>query len=200
MNKLMVSLAVAGVFFLSLATGAQAAGAGGYLELTSGSGEFEYETSPDFDVDSDSVGFGFVFDTDLADKRVFNYRLNVGFEALDLEDEDDDTLELEGLVIDNTFGFAIVRERDFRWWAGPQLSLGFYSGETDNGIMTADLAAIGVGGITGVNFLSGNFCTSISVGFRYMGYAGEAEYFGYKEDLEGNTSIIFINAAILFGR
>jgi hypothetical protein len=178
---------------------ATAAGIGGYAEFGTGSGDFEYDFSPEFDVDARSAGFGFVFDSNLAGPRIFNYRLNIGYERLELEDDFSTTLDLDGLVIDNTFGFALAGSPTFRWWLGPQVRIGFYNGETDDGFEEVDLAAFGIGAVTGMNFMTGNVCMSVSLGARITGYAGESEALGITTDLEGNTGTVFLNLAMLFG-
>lgn len=201
MKSWMTGLTVAVLLIVVGVLPAAAAGVGAYAEFATGSGDFEYDFSPEFDVDAESAGVGFVFDTNLSGPQVFNYRLNVGYERLDLEDDFNTTLELDGLVIDNTFGFALASSPTFRWWLGPQVRIAFYNGETDNGFEEIDLAAFGVGAVTGMNFHNGNLCASVSLGARITGYAGESEdAFGFTTDLEGNTGTVFLNLAMLFGR
>ncbi len=195
-----VLLGIIGVSLL-LCGQAAAAGFGGYLEGARGDGEFEYQYSSDFDVDTEASGFGFVMDTDLSDRGPFNYRLNVGFERLDLEDDFGDTLELEGLVVANTFGFAFVRRPDFRWWAGPQIRIGFYEGElASDPTSDYEMVSFGFGGVTGVNFVTNNVCFSASLGILATGYAGEEDTPGSSRDVDGGTSTAFVNVAFLFGR
>ena len=188
------------------ASRASAVGVGGYLELGGGSGEFEFSDIADseFDVDAGYAGLGFVLDTSPGGTGVFSYRLNVGFEGLNLEDDTDDTLELGGFVIDNTFAFAVVRVPAVRVWVGPQLRLAFYSGETDDSNIEADLGAFGIGLAAGANIYPnphGRFALAPSLGFRRVGYGGEAEdEFGNTEDFEGYTNLFYLNLAVLFGR
>lgn len=198
-KNLLVSVVVA--FFLFCTAGqVLAIGLGGYLEAAGGDGDFEYESSPEFDVDVAAAGLGFVLDTDLTDNGVFNYRLNVGFESLDLDDDFDDTLELGGLVVANTFGFAIIRQPNFRWWAGPQIRVGFYNGEVDIDPDTDyDLVSFGIGGVMGVNFMAGNVCFSTSLGLLATEFTGEADGPGYNEDIDGSTTTAFLNFAVMFG-
>jgi hypothetical protein len=199
MKKLMLSLAVLLLLFAP-AGQALAVGLGGYLEWAGGGGEFEYEFSSDFDVDAEAAGFGFVLDTDLSGTGDFSYRLNVGLERLDLEDDFGDTLELGGLVIGNTFGFTLARSPDLRWWAGPQIRLGFYGGELESDPVTDyGLVSLGFGAVTGVNFMTGKACISTSLGLLATGYAGEADGRFTNEDFDGTTTTVFLNVALLFG-
>jgi len=192
---------VALVLLLYCLTGqALAMGIGGYIEGASGDGEFEYEFSSKFDVDAEAGGFGFVMDSNLNGNGVFSYRLNLGFERLDLEDKFGDTLELGGLVSSHTFGFALINKSGFRWWAGPQLRAGIFTGELDSDPLTDyDLVSFGVGGVTGVNIVSGHLCISPSLGIITTGYAGETDSINSNEDFEGATTTIFVNIAVLFG-
>lgn len=190
---------------------ARAVGLGGYLEFGGGSGEFEYPDTNlgEFDVDAGYFGLGFVFDTNPGEEGIFAYRLNAGFEGLNLEDDSNDTLELGGLVFDNTFGFALVRTPVVKLWVGPQLRLAFYSGETDNSDndpahTDADLAAFGIGVAMGANIYpnpNGRFAICPTLGYRRVSYAGTAEFpDGTDEDLEGYTDVLFLNVSFLFGR
>lgn len=201
MKKIMMGFVVVSFLLLGLAGQAMAIGLGGYLEAGGGDGEFEYEYFSDFDVDVDAGAFGFVLDTDLTDNGVFNYRLNVGLERLDLEDDFGDTLELGGLVVANTFGFAIVRNPDFRWWIGPQIRVGLYGGELESD-PSADygLVSFAVGGVTGINFLTGKFCVSTSLGILSTGFAGETDELGLDREFDGNATTAFLNIAFMFAK
>ena len=183
-------------------------GFGAYVEGAVGSGEAEIDwdwggKTEEFDTDLSSAGFGFVMDSNLAANRVFNYRLNVGFDRLDMEDEADTTLELGGLVVDNTFGFGIVRTRAFRLWLGPQVRFGFYGGETDNSGTKLDAAvfAFGLAPVLGANLnLGAHFTLSITTGYRFLGFAGPVEWSDDSDsgDLAGNGGMAFFNVSALF--
>lgn len=187
---------------------------GPYLDVSSGSGSFEWDSaSHDFDVDSNSAAVGFALDSGPLSQSPYTYRLNVGFEAQTLEDESGSDLEMGGIVIENVFGFALVRQRDFRWWAGPLVRIGFYSGETDdytdyNGDRyrtEADLFEFGVGLATGINVRIGpHIYLAPSAGIRYIGASGTGtdknltRHTEYEDDLTGNTTNLFVNFALLF--
>jgi hypothetical protein len=195
---------------MSLALGASrasAVGVGGYFEFGGGSGEFEFSDIPDseFDVDAGYGGLGFVLDTSPGGTGLFSYRLNVGFEGLNLDPEDyDDTIELGGFVVDNTFAFAVVRVPAVRVWVGPQIRLAFYSGETENSNLDTELGAFGIGLAAGANVYpnpNGRFALAPSLGFRHVEYGGEMDDgFGGTDDFEGRTDLFYLNLAILFGR
>jgi hypothetical protein len=191
-----------------------AAAMGPYLDLSSGSGTFEWDSDNfEFDVDTGSAAIGFALDSAPTGPANFNYRLKIGLERQDLEDESNDTLEMGGLVIENVFGFALVRQPDFRWWAGPLVRIGFYSGETDDHYGTngdrykteADLFEFGVGLATGINFKIGpHTYLAPSAGVRFIGASGTGtvknldQRTQFDDDLAGHMTNIFVNISLLF--
>lgn len=209
-------LALLGVTLLGTPAGrAEAATAiGPYLDAANGTGTFEWDSDNfDFDVDSGSGAVGFVLDTAPAGAANFNYRLNIGLEGQNLEDENGATLEMGGVSFENIFGFALVRQRDFRWWAGPLVRIGFYSGETDDQYNSygdrykteADLFEFGVGFATGINFRIGPHAyLAPSAGVRYIGAGGEGTVKNFdlhtqeEDDLSGHLTSVFVNLSLLF--
>jgi len=185
-----------------LLLGAQSSFAGKhgiFLDLATGSGDAEWDSdTSSWDIDSSSIAIGYVFDTDPDPSKVFNYRLNVGVIRHDIEDDYGVTLESVGIYAESIFGFALVRKNDFRWWAGPLVRLGFYSGEVDDSDMDANYAEFALGLVTGMNFTAGSTVVSPSLGVRFTGYAGEGEYAGMSEDLEANSTNFFFNLTFLF--
>lgn len=187
---------------------------GPYLDLSGGSGTFEWDSDNfEFDVDSSGGAIGFALDSAPSYRSYFNYRLNIGLESQDLEDEYGDTLEMGGVVVENVFCFAVVDEPDFRWWAGPLVRIGFYSGETDDYYDSlgdrhrteADLFEFGVGLATGFNVRVGpNTYLAPSAGIRFIGASGSGtdknldQRTQFEDDLEGNLTTLFVNFSLLF--
>lgn len=208
------ALVCAAILGISAGRAEAAVAMGPYIDLSSGSGSFEWDSdSYDFDVDSSSAAVGFALDSAPTGPANFNYRLNVGLESQDLEDEFDDTLEMGGIVIENVFGFALVRQQNFRWWAGPLVRFGFYSGETDDYYDTygdrsrteADLFEFGIGVATGINLRIGpHTYLAPSAGIRFIGASGEGTvknldlHTQYEDDLSGHTTNLFVNFSLLF--
>lgn len=204
------------MFFLgACACQAGAVSMGPYVDISSGSGTFEWDVSGyQFDVESESVAVGFALDTAVTNQSFFNYRLNIGFEGRELEDEEHLTLDLDGVVFDNIFGFALVQGSYFRWWAGPLVRVGFSTGETDtlympNGVPYKnefEFLQAGFGVATGINFSLGhNLTLTSSIGARFnVAYGtGETTYLDdtnahVKEDLFGDSTDLFVNFAVLF--
>jgi hypothetical protein len=195
-------------------TPARAVGIGPYVDFSGGSGEFEWDRSNfEFDVDVATGAVGLAIDTAPTGRSYFNYRLNIGLEAQDLEDDSGTTMELGGLTIENVFCFTVANQPRLRWWVGPLVRLGFYSGETDFyydsfgdlNRTEADLFEFGIGVATGLNIrVNRNLILAPSAGFRFIGASGEGEIINYtagtrdEEDLTGGFSTLFVNFALLF--
>jgi hypothetical protein len=213
---MVASLALLGATISGISAGrAEAALAmGPYLDVSSGTGTFEWDRDNyEFDVDSSSAAAGFTLNSPPTDRSTFNYRLNVGVEGQNLKDEYDTTMEMGGIALDNVFGFALVRQRDFRWWAGPLVRIGFYSGETDEHYdrygdrykTEVDLFEFGIGVATGINLQVGpHTYLAPSAGIRYIGASGTGTvknldlHTQYDDDLSGNTTNIFVNFSLLY--
>jgi len=180
---------------------------GMYIDRGSGSGEAEYDFvgAEEFDIDTDFLGIGFQFETNpQSAKKVFSYRFQAGFESRDVEDEENVTLELGGLVINNTFAFGGNPSKKIRLWGGPQILVGFYGGETDKEYLGDEVSfsgtAFGLGLAGGANFGLGRGKTilTITIGMRSLDFAGTAEWYDEDEELKGNSSESFLSIGILF--
>ena len=202
------------IFICGRPAPARAIGFGPYIDFSGGSGELEWERSNfDFDVDTGSAAIGLAFDTAPIGRSYFSYRMNIGFEGQNLEDNSDTTMEMGGLTVENTFTFSVMNLPNLRWWVGPLLRFGYYSGETDYYIDSygdlnkteADLFEYGIGVATGYNFKVGrNLILAPSIGLRIIGVSGDGTVVDYdtgtrdKEDLSGSYSTLFFNFAMLF--
>ena len=173
---------------------AMALGLGLYLSQGSGDSEWERDSDGrDFDRDVSQKEFGFVLDTTVAQDKLFNYRLNVGRLWVEYDD-----FEMDGIIASHSFGFAFVREKNVRVWAGPQLSVKYL--ESDSGNTT--LSGIGVGPIVGVNVnLDPSITLAADAGIR--GIYSYAEYdsdysSSFDEEYDINENELFVNFSVLF--
>ncbi|MCD6525775.1 MAG: hypothetical protein J7K75_02130 [Desulfuromonas sp.] len=213
MKKIVFMLLVSSALFLN--STAFAAGIGAFIDVSVGSGEAEWDSDYDsWDIDSSMVAGGLVFDTALTNENPFNYRFNIGIAHQELEDDYDEELDSTGIYVENIFGFALMMNEDFRWWAGPLVRIGYYSGESDMDSLSYssdidfDYVEFGFGAVTGFNFKAGNVVISPSVGVRYSAFAGEGDIkeidhldgytYTYDEDIEAYTVTAFANLAVLF--
>jgi len=191
---------------LLIAGSAHATGWGGYVGYGRSEGYVEIDTffgTVDLDHNRDAVEFGFVLDTNLAQDRLFNYRLRVGLVAGDREYADGfDTVEEEtfGVAIENTFGFGIVRTPTVRLWIGPSLRLEV-DGCTDCDDFGYDSTFIGFGAgpEIGLNINIGDhFTIGPSVGYKYMYVANIDDSSGSDETFEGGQHQVSVLLNIFF--
>lgn len=175
------------------------------VELGGGTGtheenDFFYE----FDVDSSHANISFVYDSNpYAQHSNFAYRLNIGLESRELEDEYGDTLDTGALVFDNTFAFTLTKNDKATFWLGPQVRVGFIGGETEQKVLGEALEAsgfmFGLGVAVGTNIkTSDNVGIGLSAGLRSIGIAGTEEWGGWEDDFEAGVGEAFVNACVLF--
>ncbi len=72
---------------------------------------------------------GMLFDTNVAQDRLFNYRLQIGLDFSNATFYDQDRsqsadMNIWQLSFCNTFGFGFVRNEMVRFWVGPQVGFG----------------------------------------------------------------------------
>jgi hypothetical protein len=214
-----IAVAACTVLLLSgLGSPVLAAGLGFYAEGSGGSGTFTYDTwdeenEESFDMDVSAAGAGFLVDTNPYGGKTFSYRLGLGYERLTWTDDGGagtGDVDLDAIVMNNGFNFAVARGKRFRVWLGPQLRLGYFSGETDQDMsrggrqgekQTAWAAGIGLGiGVGGQVLLSNSFGLGLEVGARYMGYAGRTELYDESDDFTARHASGYLNLSFLFGR
>lgn len=200
---------------------------GPYLEGAGGGGRAEWDSDlDDWEVSASSGTIGFALDSAPIGPQRFAYRLNVGIGGLTLVDEDGDKflqwqasddveLAMGGISVENFFTFALINKPRLRWWAGPLLGFGFYSGESDRywlagggtGEVEARLFAFDIGGATGVNLPLGKIILAPTAGFRYVALGGEGERrffntvagtFSEEDDFAAGLFMSFFNVAVLF--
>lgn len=161
------------------ASSASAGGVGGSFSYTRSETRLKDvdDVWADLDTHSDIAGFGVVFDTNLAQDRLFNYRLNASIQFVDQEVEQQgvgNSVEGTSLALDQTFGFGIVRTPEFRLFVGPSIHLGVggMDDEIDVGGFEDDYDqttfTAGIGPELGMNFNLGSHLTlSFSTFARY---------------------------------
>ncbi len=179
---------------------ANAARYGFFLDAAGGSGEAEWDSDSDeWDIDTGAFAIGFAMDSDPAPDQFFSLRLNVGLASLDIEDDNNDTLECGGIYAETIFGFSPLRTTQMRWWIGPLVRIGYYHGEGDDFDVDLDFAEFAIGAATGLNIDLGPVVLAPSIGWRVSGYAGDGKQEnGFKDDWSGGASSIFFNFATLF--
>jgi len=156
-------------------TQALAIGKGFYIQGGSGSADWTIENDDtgvkrDRSPDTSHFGVGFVLDTATDIDRLFNYRFQVGYESFSNE-FDNTTYDFDSLVIDQDFGFGIVRNDTLRFWLGPELRFSISAESSDN--YDKALIGLGLGPALGINFhTGGNVSLGIKGGYMIMSYSG----------------------------
>ncbi|MCG5547567.1 hypothetical protein [Halorhodospira halochloris] len=175
---------------------------GVFIEVGEGSGYIEFDNGVDFerDIESEAYSLGYVFDSPPNGPSLSSNRLNIGIGAQAFEDDESefnvDWVEARGFYMDNTFGFHFLGNHGLRWWGGPSVRLGLYSGEHDPGDNTLHLD-IALGATTGVNIDLDGVIISPSLAYRshhFYGYSGHC----FIDDFAGSHEAITFNLALLF--
>ena len=212
---LIVTLMLSCCFLAALPGRAAAMSFGAYVDVAGGSGEFEYDSiNYEIDADVSSGAAGLVLDTNPLGNSIFNYRMNAGFDSQSIEFDDGIDLDMNGIYVDNIFCFTFIHKPKLRWWGGPLVRLGFYSGETDiyyNRFSERveeehDYFQFGIGFATGVNIKAGeSLVLAPSAGVRIIGAGGtvdfnnlDAPWFSFEDDIYGIFGSLFLNFSLLF--
>lgn len=180
LSTLFVILALAGLLIMpttSLATGL------GIQIPSIGRGTANYTIEgdyEDFDYEKDisHFGFGFVLDTRVANPGVFNYRMNINYESVNLGTDDEWEDGFGRFAIDNTFGFAVLQTTIVRLWLGPQIRVAYMKYNTsDDHPIEVNLIGLAVAPIFGANFNIGSVVSLCpELGYRFSFYAGSGGY------------------------
>ena len=175
------------------------------IELGGGSGSFdENDVIGQVDVDSGYANFSFVYDSNpYAEIGNFAYRLNIGLENHNYEDDFNVTMETGALVFDNTFAFTVAKSGNANIWLGPQIRVGFMSGETDVTFFGDPIelsgGMFGLGVALGTNIkTSETMGVSLSVGLRKTRLGGETKSGPFDDDFTGRVGEGYMNLALLF--
>jgi hypothetical protein len=171
------------------------------LEFGGGSGNFDGNRIIfDTDVDTGYANIGFVYDSNpYAEYGNFSYRLNIALERHNFKDRSV-TLETGALVFDNTFAFTLAQSEAATFWIGPQIRVGFMSGETDDfDPLEVDGSMFGLGAVVGTNIkTASNLGMGLSAGIRRTALAGDMSESGFSDDFTGHAAESFVNLALLF--
>ena len=169
---------------------------------------------PDYDVDSkdSKIGGGFVLDTCLANDRLFNYRLNIGFNKVNIDNDKNTFTSVYGVKdvkgndyhLYNSFGFGIFRSDYLRFWAGLQIGLGYFKGEYDVSSTTGDgdntfwTIFFSGGLVAGLNIHAGDIVTfAFDGGYRIKKHLGTADTGTSSLGVTGNVKELFANVSFI---
>ena len=210
MNPRMLPIFAAVLLCLSgiLPVDAGATGLGFYI----GAGSGDAQTKRDLVVGGQSrddekvnhVGFGFALDTNLLkDQKLFNYRMNLGYERMKLKTDGFAPVNYEtdvrGFSIEQDFGFGARLGEQVRLWGGPCLRLSHHRGD-DQFNNEYRFWGIGVGPVMGINIGTGGpAILSVRGGYLVNGYGGNRRLAtGGDYDLTASEDYFFLTFSTLF--
>lgn len=191
-------------------THADAAGFGAFLEYLNGNGDIDFDGDFGFDkedYESNKFGVGFALDTNLAQDKLFNYRLTIGYQHTERDFDHswplaDDTIKADGASINNVFGFGVWRTPSLRLWLGPSVRVGVDVFDPD--VDDVDVVDVygGFGGALGLNYNIGEHLTlGLSAGYQYM-FLGEIihvdAFVNDDETYSGNEHLVGLNFTVFF--
>ncbi len=222
MRRIIVCAATTIAFFalthsaLAVGVGIYVDGGGGQINWTGKIKESKISAGGGF------IGAGMVVDTCVVREKVFNYRMNLGYNRLF------SGFDINRINLINTFGFAAVRTNTIRFWLGPQFgiryALGSYTYNSAHGLAstifmggfipaayrdmyvfsqaaprskTFRAGDIHVGFALGVNFnLAGSLTLSLEAGFKYGTYilTGKTTTTRTETSTTSSTQIRFTNS------
>lgn len=186
---------------------ALASGIGFYVQGGGGTAEWEADDLRgqfDFDSDSRHGGLGIVYDSNVSQNSLFNYRAYLGYErAVHDPDNDFGDIKLDSIVFDQDFGFGLYRSGSLRLWVGPEVRISYSSGRPDDADdLKFKLFGIGAGPVAGVNFhINSTLSLCLKGGFLGIGYIGEVDDDSDSidgEDYEMDQGYAFFNFAVIF--
>ena len=158
---------------------------------------------PEIDSTVTKYGLGFVLDTCVARDSLFNYRMNIGYSRITIDNKDT-FADMSGneYHLYNSFGFGVFRSEPVRIWLGPQIGFGFING--DNKSSTADVSNFWTmfytyGIVTGLNFNIEDVMTiGIDGGYRISKHAGTADLATESAGLTCTGKEFFANFSVIF--
>ena len=202
-RQLRLTLMLIGLLVTSGPGSAIADGIGGYVEYSGYSGSVSAGVSND--VSGERIGIGLAYDSNPDGDGIFNNRFDIGYVhtwASDTVNADsyrsvEVDYELNGLSLNNAFGFGVVRRENFRLWIGPAIGLGFDFvdfGEIGN----AKVLSVGGGPQLGMNFkVTDRFLIALTAAYQYR-YRYEFVSNPRVDDADGSNSYWLANVAFMY--
>ncbi len=138
-----------------------------------GSADWSDDYTPNFSTDTGHRAFGLSLDTGLSDRHFFNYHLNIGRETFTSKDfvtrdgspiDTKGNLELDGMVVSQTFGFGGPLSNSVKMWLGPEIRWHWAKGSpAASPSFDIDGPGFGYGASLGLNF---NFPSGLTLMIR----------------------------------
>jgi len=109
----------------------------------------------DRDVKADydtSLGFGLMYDTNVGENKLFNYRLGLEYIKVGIDSIQGNTSSTSNSRFDivNTLGFGVVRTENIRFWIGPRINIA-YNGSIGGAGTSSSAWEVGLAPAVGIN-------------------------------------------------
>ncbi len=153
-----------------LCFGFGAAATGGSGELKADNNSLWVNSDPVTRYDQTRFALGFIYDTNVIQDKIFNYRLGVSYEHMNAR-APGKGFSLKGMSVQNDFGFSLIRDENTRLWVGPEVKVEFLEGtETVQGYAYhEDVFSVGIGPVAGVNYrLNEDLFIAFKFGFLFQ--------------------------------
>lgn len=199
-----VLVVAAAIACLAAPSPARALGIGFYGSAGGGTADWNNTGYYDYDDHRDTRhgGAGLVIDTG-SPYNPLSYRLSIGWERIShLSTFETPGFTLEGVVVDQDLMVDLIGGAGpLRMWVGPELRLGFLTGEPDDGSSgEEDFLALGIGPVIGFDFMvSPALALSWKFGYLVTGYSGNSHSeYDYYDDSSLGEGHAYASLAILF--
>ena len=158
------------------------------------------------DSDGQHLDFGFSIDTNLATDRLFNYRMELGRAYWEIDNVNNlsGDADLDGLMLNQDFGFGGLVSDSVRLWLGPELRLTYLNDERD-GISPTDfdLFGLGFGAAVGANInFPGRLTLAAKGGYVMMNYYGNGPNWDggtwQKSDYSVDENLVYFGLSVFF--
>jgi len=170
------AFAIASLAIQAVPSTASAGGYGLYLDYAFGPSN---PGSVPVSLDTSRIGVGFAYDSAVAQNKLFNYRMNLGYENYREKFNGTDLARYHQGSFENIFGFGVYRTKLMRVWLGPSLRIA--AGTLDKDSIPGAIPASGTlvnffggGGVAaGVNVHTGKIgSAALTIGYQF-GYQGK---------------------------
>ena len=144
-----------------------------------------------------SLGLGLMYDTNVGENKLFNYRLGVEYMKVGVDNVQGVPSDQSNNRFDivNTLGFGIVRNEHIRLWIGPRINVAWNSGigGVDN---SGSALEIGLAPAAGINIeLNRDIVLGLDIDYRVAYLSGTWDGDGARSfygDIEGATARIYM--------
>lgn len=191
------ALVLVGFFTIFSIKTVSANGIGFYIPISEGTAAWTNDDiSYDIDVDTKYSGFGLIIDSNVSKRKVYNYRLCLGIENVEVSTTSG-SIDLKGYALHSDFGFGGNVADVVRFWGGFELRSAFYlEAEIGNSDLDSSITGFGIGPLFALNVNAVPVVSfTMKSGYIFGAYSGDID--GLDVDMKDDRHF-FINFGIVF--